>query len=163
MLLLGLIAMLAIVPPIIRNKLEESPLTTTQSFQRSMQEIAYSIEKHDGYDGERAGRLPGRQRMAAGTEGRAAVFSPARGVGSHHKRASVRRMRITTTLTFLSFFWGIATLLSGQVWCLAVFAFSASLLAFYWGLVLVVPYLALGTAGEKRTEEAFRPRKRQAV
>lgn len=155
--------MLAIVPPIIRNKLEESPLTTTQSFQRSMQEIAHSIDKPGGYEAEHEGRLPGKQRTAVGTANRVAAFSPARGGRPHRKRAAVRRTRIITTLTLLSFFWGIATLFSGRGWCLAVFAAFACLLTLYWGLILVVPYLAVAPAEEKRAEETYRPRKRHAV
>lgn len=163
LLLLGLIAMLAIVPPIIRNKLEESPLTTIQSFQRNMQEIAHSIDKHGGYEAEHEGGLSGKQRTLAGTAKRTAAFSPASRGGPYRKRAAVRRTRIITTLTLLSFFWGIATLFSGRGWCLAVFAAFTCLLALYWGLILVVPYLAVASAEEKRAEETYRPRKRHAV
>lgn len=42
-LLLGLIAMLAIVPPFIRGRLEESPLVSTRKFKRSMLEMAASV------------------------------------------------------------------------------------------------------------------------
>ncbi len=43
-LLLGLIAMLAIVPPIIRGKMEESPLISTRNFKKSMLEMAASVD-----------------------------------------------------------------------------------------------------------------------
>ncbi|MBC7247964.1 MAG: hypothetical protein H5T73_09320 [Actinobacteria bacterium] len=163
LLLLGLIAMLAIVPPIIRNKLEESPLTTTESFQRSMQEIAHSIEVRENAQEVRVSRSPAgmyaREERARGRAVSAAAHGRARG----HRRAAARRARIITALTFFSFCWGAATLFSGRTWCLAVFAASVSMLVLYWGLVMLVPYLSVMPSLEKEGRELQVPRRKQAV
>lgn len=163
LLLLGLIAMLAIVPPIIRSKLEESPLTTTESFQRSMQEIAHSIEVRESAAEGRVSRSPaGMQAREERARGRA-VPAAAHGRTPGHRRAAARRARIITALTFFSFCWGAATLFSGRVWCLAVFASSVFLLVLYWGLVLLVPYLGVMPSREKEGHELQGLRRKQAV
>lgn len=165
LLLLGFIAMLAIVPPIIRGKLEDSPLVTTQTFQKSMQGIAHSIDSRLEPSLQstvrRAGDLSARSeprlpvatvktetKGGMGTSVRvAARYSPAprnrQAVASRSpaRRAAIRRNRILASLTFLAFCWGLATLFTGNLWCLAVFSISGFLLALYWGLTIVVPYL----------------------
>ena len=163
LLLLGLIAMLAIVPPIIRNKLEESPLTTTESFQRSMQEIAHSIEvRESAAMGRVASPAAGIQAREERVRGRS-LPAAAHGRAPGHRRAAARRARIITALTFLSFCWGAATLFSGRGWCLAVFAASVFLLVLYWGLVLLVPYLSVMPSREKEGRELQGLRRKQAV
>ncbi|MGQ9537598.1 MAG: hypothetical protein ACUVT4_10340 [Actinomycetota bacterium] len=185
LLLLGFIAMLAIVPPIIRGKLEDSPLVTTQTFQKSMQGIAHSIDPQLNTSLQstvrRAGDLSARSesRLPIATEKTetkggmgtsvrvAARYSPAPG-GSHAvasrspaRRAAVRRNRILASLTFLAFCWGLATLFTGNLWCLTVFSISGFLLALYWGLTIVIPYLPerAGVSARKSVEDR-RVRKR---
>lgn len=165
LLLLGFIAMLAIVPPIIRGKLEDSPLVTTQTFQKSMQGIAHSIEprlepslqstarRAEDLSARSDSRLPigtvkteAKGGMGASTRVAARYSTVPRSrhaVASRSpaRRAAIRRNRILASLTFLAFCWGLATLFTGNLWCLAVFSISGFLLALYWGLTILVPYL----------------------
>ncbi len=185
LLLLGFIAMLAIVPPIIRGKLEDSPLVTTQTFRRSMEEIGHSLEPRLGTCcGSREPRSGGspagvsrtadpaaaggglrtvrsvsgpasaRLSTAHGRPGRSAARSPQR-------RAAVRRNRIFAFLTIFALCWGMATLLTGSIWCLALFSVSGFLLALYWGLTIIVPYAYMRSAeasGESLSSRAVRRR-----
>lgn len=174
LLLLGFIAMLAIVPPIIRGKLEDSPLVTTQTFQKSMQGIAHSIEPRLEPSlrstSRRAGDLSARSapRLPLGivkTEAKRGMGASARVAARHSpvprgrhavagrspaRRAAIRRNRILAFLTFLAFCWGLATLFTGNLWCLAIFSVSGFLLALYWGLTIVVPYLPERASVSKR-------------
>ena len=160
--------MLAIVPPIIRGKIEESPLATTQSFQRSMEEIAHSIE---------SGSLRSARSYAAGESVRYRAgrksgdyLAPARQVAAKRRgtSASARRNRVFALLTLLAFAWGTATLFSGKTWCLAFFAAFSILLVFFWLLTIIVPYLESPTrfTRSRDTEAgsyAARYRDRQAM
>lgn len=152
LLLLGLIAMLAIVPPIIRGKLEDSPLATTQSFQRSMKEIASSIESpgrsHGAHPGARAPR--GYRAARPGGEGR---LRPVPARIPRRSRAAVRRGRIMVSLTLFASLWGIATLISGRPWCLVIFAISCGLLVAFWGMALIVPNLPARPREEEHADE----------
>lgn len=168
LLLLGLIAMLAIVPPIIRGKIEESPLATTQSFQRSMEEIAHSIE---------SGSLRSARSYAARENARYRDWrvggdrpAPARPPVANRRgtSAAARRNRVFALLTLLAFAWGAATLFSGKTWCLFFFATFSILLIFFWLLTIIVPYLASPTRSTRgRNTEASsytaRYRGRQAM
>jgi hypothetical protein len=154
LLLLGLIAMLAIVPPIIRGKLDESPLASTQSFQRSMQEMANSIESGASRE-ETSYGVKGPNgymvQVRTGSPGRPqAAPSP---MASRSKTA-VRRNRITAGLTIFAAVWGIAALISGRGWCLVMFTIICSLLLIYWGLVLIIPNLLSRSQAPERPEEA---------
>lgn len=162
LLFLGLIAMLAIVPPIIRGKLEESPLATSQSFQRSMQEMGNSLDfhrhEHDagleaGY--RAAGRAPGVTQ--AGPEGRRPLRAPRR------NRAAVRRNRIMAGLALFAAIWGMATLVSGCTWCLVLLAISSVLFLVYWALSLLAPFLLAVPRMERREEGEYRHPKSQAM
>lgn len=142
LLFLGLIAMLAVVPPIIRGKLDESPLVTTQTFQRSMQEIAHSLDpqfNRPSARGNPRGSLSSRPKKNLSAGIRREFGRPSR------RRAAIRRNRILASLTILTLGWGAATLFSGKMWCLVVFTVSGCLLAIYWGLTLVIPYLTIQT------------------
>jgi len=151
LLLLGLIAMLAIVPPIIRGKLDESPLSTTQSFQRSMQEMANSIESGSSMERPQfSGKGPVGYTEAAGA-GRGGRLRPVPERNPRHSSAAVRRNRITAALSVFAAVWGVATLVSGATWCLIAFAVSCVLLVFYWALTLIVPNMP------KRSRVASRP------
>ena len=140
LLLLGLLAMLAIVPPIIRGKIEESPLATAQSFQRSMEEIAHSIESGSrrsarAYAGEVVGRGAGPSDV-----GHASTASSV--ARRRRTSAAARRNRVTAALSLFAFTWGIAALLSGKAWCLVLFAVFTVLLISFWLLSIIVPYMA---------------------
>lgn len=151
LLLLGLIAMLAIVPPIIRGKLDESPLSTTQSFQRSMQEMAHSIESQDNQDGEARMRVPQSRRP---------YVVPMRPPRS--KSAAVRRNRVTALLSVFAAIWGVATLINGSAWCLVIFAIMCGLLVVYWVLAMIVPRMTIQPGTERRFETSNRSPRRQA-
>jgi hypothetical protein len=157
LLLLGLIAMLAIVPPIIRGKLDDSPLSTTQSFQRSMQEMANSIESHDS---TRRAPVRGEMKVVRTGGGRIAPIPH-----PHQRRtsAAVRRSRIILALTIFSSLWGIATLMSGRAWCLVIFAIMCALLVIYWALTIIVPGSSSRSRAERSLEEPSRPPKSQAL
>lgn len=172
LLLLGFIAMLAIVPPIIRGKLEDSPLVTTQSFRRSMQEIAHSLEPRleptlrspdPRIAGTRSGGATGYPEAVVNAaappgSGRGIQdpsrinLSPAEVRNAQRRRparrAEVRRNRVLASLTISVILWGLATLCTGNLWCLAMFAFCGFLLASFWGLTLLVPYIYM--RGEAR-------------
>jgi hypothetical protein len=162
LLLLGLIAMLAIVPPIIRGKLEQSPLVTSQNFQRSMQEIAESLEP--------CGR-PGASRSRDAVDPRG-IRAPApsarirqgdvRVRSSSRSRAAVRRNRVITALTLFAALWGVATLISGKSWCLILFLFSCCVLVAFWVLSLFLPNRH-SARSPRRVEEISRPPQRQAM
>ncbi len=150
MLLLGLIAMLAIVPPIIRGKLEGSPLASTQSFQRSMQEMANSIDPVAVRDGtpRRDGAPYGY--ASAVTRGRP---RPAHQRISRRSSAAVRRGRIMMSLMMFAATWGAATLVSGKSWCLVIFAIACCLLVIFWGMALIIPNMASRPHVEKPPRE----------
>lgn len=153
LLLLGLIAMLAIVPPIIRGKLDESPLASTQSFQRSMQEMANSIEPRTSREEnsyQKRGVNGYMMPVRTGSPGRPqAIPSPM----ASRRKAAVRRNRITAGLTIFAAVWGIAALISGRGWCLVMFTIICSLLLIYWGLVLIIPSLLPRSQAPERPEE----------
>jgi hypothetical protein len=156
LLLLGLIAMLAIVPPIIRGKLDESPLATTQSFQRSMQEMAHSIESNES-PGETG--TSGASRTNTARNRNAYAMSTR---ASRKRSAAVRRNRVTITLSIIASIWGVATLVNGSAFCLVVFAIMCGLLVVYWALAIILPRLYERPRVERRFEEPTRTPRRQA-
>jgi Flp pilus assembly protein TadB len=163
LLLLGLIAMLAIVPPIIRGKLEESPLASTQSFQRSMQEMANSIESGNGRGAAQyRDRGPSDYGVAAraGREGR---LRPAPARTPRRNSAAVRRSRIMVSLTVFAALWGVATLVSGKAWCMVIFAIVCGLLVIFWALALIIPNMAARPRVERHLEEPSRSPRSQAL
>ena len=163
LLLLGLIAMLAIVPPIIRGKLDESPLASTQSFQRSMQEMANSIESGASReDAAHIGREPTGYAVQVRT-GSLDLPHAAPSPMASKRKAAVRRNRITAGLTIFAATWGIAALISGRGWCLVLFAIVCGLLFIYWGLALIIPSLLPRSRAANRLEETPRYPHRQAL
>jgi hypothetical protein len=175
LLLLGLIAMLAIVPPLIRGKLMQSPLATSQSFQRSMQEMANSIEplnRQDEGSMHEAGaahapgvahatgvaHVPATAKMAIHTQ-----THPLTARSSHRSKAAIRRNRIVTALSLFASIWGVATLISGVAWCLVIFAIACGLLVIYWALSMTLPYISFPSRAERRPEESSRPPESQAM
>jgi hypothetical protein len=169
LILLGLIAMLAIVPPIIRGKLDESPLSTTQSFHRSMEELGHSLEPGEyRCEGE-----PGYDRSSLEYPAQLRQDRHSRQASqSHHRnnQASVRRNRILAGLMIFASIWGAATLISGAVWCLVLFAIACFILVLYWALTMLVPRLAvqsrpseISRRPERYLEEAEGPPRSQAL
>ncbi|MEW6553984.1 MAG: hypothetical protein AB1384_06835 [Actinomycetota bacterium] len=163
LLLLGLIAMLAIVPPIIRGKLDESPLASTQSFQRSMQEMANSIEPRSGRE-----ETPYRARVINGSVTPIRQGYPDRphmvpSPMASRRKAAVKRNRITLGLMVFAAIWGIATLISGRTWCMVLFTIACGLMVIYWGLVLIMPGILQRSRAASRAEEARRYRHSQAL
>jgi len=142
LLLLGLIAMLAIVPPIIRGKLDESPLASTQSFQRSMQEMANSIDSASGR-GESPHESRERVVYTLPPRGGYAARPHAAVRFANRKRAAIRRNRIMA--------------------CLAVFAASCGILAVFWGVALIAPYLSPRPRLHRRPEKEVIPPRSQAL
>lgn len=169
LILLGLIAMLAIVPPIIRGKLDESPLATTQSFHRSMEELGHSLEP----DEYRAGGEHGLARSPSENTARPRQDRGSRPAGQSYyrnNRASVRRNRILAGLMIFASIWGAATLISGSMWCLVLFAIACLILVLYWSLMMLVPRLAVQSRpsrspkrSERYLEEAEGPPRSQAL
>lgn len=163
LLLLGLIAMLAIVPPIIRGRLMQSPLATSQSFQRSMKEMANSLEpfnrQEEGSICEAgAANVPAPARIALDSRPhRLAMRS------SHRSRAAIRRNRIVTALSLFASIWGVATLISGTSWCLVIFGIASSLLLVYWILSMTMPYVSFSLRAEQPEKESSRPPESQAM
>ena len=132
-LLLGLIAMLAIVPPIVRGKIEESPLDSTRNFKRSMLEMAASVNPHE-YGGtvafnRRRTYLPSFL-MSAGSDYESPQTTPyaahAAGV-----KASRRRNRTYLVLGMLTLVTGIIALMAPNAVTIALFAICAVLLLVY--------------------------------
>jgi hypothetical protein len=169
LILLGLIAMLAIVPPIIRGKLDESPLATTQNFHRSMEELGHSLEP-DEYCARGERRLEGSPSEDAGRPRQDRRIMPPGHSYGHASRASVRRNRILAGLMIFASIWGVATLVSGSAWCLVLFAIACFVLVSYWALTIVVPRLALQSRpselpqrSEGHLEEVGSPPRSQAL
>ncbi|MBN2026576.1 MAG: hypothetical protein JW854_07455 [Actinobacteria bacterium] len=163
LLLLGFIAMLAIVPPIIRGKLEDSPLASTQSFQRSMQEMANSIDYGNGRESaQSSGRRPEGYSEAAGA-GREGRLRPVPARPYRRSSAAVRRSRVIAVLTVLAAIWGVATLVSGETWCLVAFTIFCACLVVFWGLALIVPHISPRSRSEQHLEDPSRSSWRQAL
>ncbi len=150
-LLIGLIAMLAIVPPIIRGKLDESPLSTTESFQRSMFQMGTSLNlenatptednsvsvkyvNNEGVSYEEI-RVPvGRPRT------RKRLSRPPSAAGARSK-VSVKRNRILTTFALAAAGSALLALAVDNRGTLVLFVISCVLLFSYCLLLLLVPAL----------------------
>lgn len=137
-LVLGLIAMLAIVPPLVRGRIEDSPLDSTRHFRKSMLEMAASInpaEYGKAPDATKrrfsipllfAGTGPVPEQMPrGGYSGRTTSF----------RKASERRVRVYAVLGLLVAATGIAALIARTAVVTAVFFICAGLLLFYFFLV----------------------------
>jgi hypothetical protein len=164
-----LIAMLAIVPPIIRGKLDESPLATTQSFHRSMEELGHSLEPDEYHcEGEHGySSYPSEGATRPRQDNRNRQTSQ-----SYHRnnQAAVRRNRILAGLMIFASIWGVATLISGSMWCLVLFAIACFILVVYWALMMLVPRLSvqsrpseISRRPERYLEEAEGPPRSQAL
>jgi hypothetical protein len=164
LLLLGFIALLIILPPVIRGKLNSSPLASTRSFQRSMQEMASSIEPYG-----REEKLRARDR-AAGRKARRSLWHAslpqAKRRGRHARqisRSEMRRRRLLTMLTLATVIWAVAALASRQLWCLVVFAVAAFLSLTYLALCVLITRVAPAGAAHRHIHEIPAPPKRQAM
>ncbi len=155
-LLIGLIAMLAIVPPIIRGKLDASPLSTTENFQRSMFRIGTSLDLENTPAPEDNAGVPVRYTAAAPTstqtapavawqpvEQRKPVDSSGRPPAAARARSkvSVKRNRILTTFALAAAGSALLALAIEDRAMLVLFIISCVLLASYCLLLLLVPAL----------------------
>ena len=122
-LLLGLIAMLAIVPPLVRGRIEESPLDSTRDFKRSMLEMAASVNPSEYGRGSSIHRrrvyLPSFL-MSSTLEPDTPQVSPRPGRSTGMK-ASQRRNRTYIVLGILTLITGIASIITRSVPVIVVF------------------------------------------
>ena len=82
---------------------------------------------------------------------------------SPRTRAAIRRNRVVTILAIFASIWGIATLISGMIWCLVIFCIASCLLLVYWVLSLLVPHLTSPVRATRHIEETSRPPERQVI
>ena len=139
-LLLGLIAMLAIVPPLVRGRIEESPLDSTKNFKRSMLEMAASVNPSEYGRGTTLTRrklyLPSFL-MSSGLEPETPQMSPFASRSSGRK-ASQRRSRTYIILGILTLATGIIALATKNTIALVLFILCAVLLLVYSFLVFMM-------------------------
>ncbi len=136
-LLLGFIAMLAIVPPIVRGRIEESPLESTRHFKKSMMQMAASVnpgEYGKGYAPvKKWNNLP--VLFSAPRSLPQSSQQPAYGRPNPVRQASARRARVYLVLGFLVVVSGIAAIIAKSAAFTAIFFACAGLLVFYLLLV----------------------------
>jgi hypothetical protein len=139
-LLLGLIAMLAIVPPLVRGRIEESPLDSTRNFKRSMLEMAASVNPSEYGRGTTMTRrkvyLPSFL-MSSSLEPEAPQMGPFTG-RSPGRKASQRRNRTYLILGILTLITGITAIATRNVIALVFFILFAVLLLVYSSLVFMM-------------------------
>ncbi len=139
-LLLGLIAMLAIVPPLVRGRIEESPLDSTRNFKRSMLEMAASVNPSEYGRGTTMTRrkiyLPSFL-MSSGLEPETPQMSS---YASHSSgiKASQRRNRAYIILGLLTLATGIIAIATRNTIALVFFIVFAVLLLVYSSLVFMM-------------------------
>jgi membrane protein implicated in regulation of membrane protease activity len=140
-LLLGFAAVLLVVPSIIRERLEESPVATADLFQKSMSELGKSLHIDDPR------RLVSRAGSGRTRSGAAWVIQDSRKCFSQHEarnlcprtnrqerlsRAEIRRNRVMAFLLTDSLLWGAVALFTGSFWALVLFTMASLLFALYW-------------------------------
>ncbi len=139
-LLLGLIAMLAIVPPLVRGRIEESPLDSTRNFKRSMLEMAASVNPSEYGRGSMVHRrkvyLPSFL-MSSTLEPEAPRQGP-RPTRAPGRRASQRRNRTYFVLGLLTLLTGILSIITRKPPVIVIFLVSAALLFIYSFLVFMM-------------------------
>lgn len=164
LLLLGLIAMLVIVPPIIRGKLAASPLASSLSFQRSMQEMGSSLEPQGREEKIRRSRPAGGRRGPIQNLGSGVPIRPSRGRPTRPiSRAEMRRRRLLVMLTLLTIFWGVAAMAVRSLWCLVIFGITAFLSFAYLTLSVLIPRLSPQPSRSECADQTTAPPKRQAM
>ena len=150
-LLIGLIAMLAIVPPIIRGKIDASPLSTTENFQRSMFQMGTSL------DLDAAPEEPARVAVRSTTSRSSAQTAPAvawqtfeqekpderisrpPSAARARSKVSVKRNRILGTFALAAAGSALLALAIDNRAMLILFVISCVLLVSYCLLLLLVP------------------------
>jgi hypothetical protein len=139
-LLLGLIAMLAIVPPLVRGRIEESPLDSTRDFKRSMLEMAASVNPSEYGRGSSIHRrkvyLPSFL-MSSSLEPDAPQLSPQPGRSSGMK-ASQRRNRTYLVLGILTLITGIASFITKWEPVLVVMFLIFAVLLFAYSVLVML-------------------------
>ncbi len=158
-LLIGLIAMLAIVPPIIRGRIDASPLSTTEDFQKSMFQMGTSLDLENAPTHEPA---PAPVRFWRGGSAATApdvewqpvevirpvevaepetVFRRPPSAARARSKVSVKRNRILATITLAAAGSALLALIIENRATLVLFVISCVLLLAYCVLLLVVPAL----------------------
>ncbi|OFW56369.1 MAG: hypothetical protein A2W01_00340 [Candidatus Solincola sediminis] len=164
LLLLGLITMLAIVPPLIRGRLDASPLTSTLNFQRSMQEMGSSLEPQAHEENISRKRAAGSRQRPAGNLWTGTPIQPPRGRHSRPiSRAEIRRRRFLVILTFSTIVSGIAALAMWGLWFFIIFGVVAFLSLTYLSLSVFLPKLAPKSSRSVYVDRIVVPPKRQAM
>jgi membrane protein implicated in regulation of membrane protease activity len=140
-LLLGFAAVLLVVPSIIRERLEESPVATADLFQKSMSELGKSLHIDDPR------RLVPRAESGRTRPGAAWAIQDSRRCLPQHEarslspgtkrqrrlsRAEIRRNRVMAFLLTDSLLWGAVALFTGSFWALVLFTMASLLFALYW-------------------------------
>ncbi len=158
-LLIGLIAMLAIVPPIIRGRIDASPLTTTEDFQKSMFQMGTSLDlentplaepspvtvKFTHHGG--AATAPEMEWQPVEVMRPVEVVQPEKRISRPpsaaraRSKVSVKRNRILTTITLAAAGSALLALIIENRATLVLFVISCVLLLSYCLLLLVVPAL----------------------
>ncbi len=138
-LVLGLIAMLAIVPPLVRGRIEESPLDSTKHFRKSMLEMAASVNPSE------YGRAPFTSKrklnvplLFSGINNTMPQQTPQGSYGRsphHMRRAAERRMRVYAVLGTLAAGTCIAAVIARTAVVTAIFFIACGLLLLYFFLV----------------------------
>ncbi len=153
-LLIGLIAMLAIVPPIIRGRLDASPLTTTEDFQRSMFQMGTSLDLENAPPPPEDRSTAVRYMPASSAATAPALdWEPVEEVRPERRisrppsaararsKVSVKRNRFLATFTLAAAGSALLALVVENRATLVLFVISCVLLLSYCLLLLVVPAL----------------------
>ncbi|MHB8781531.1 MAG: hypothetical protein ACYC55_09130, partial [Candidatus Geothermincolia bacterium] len=143
------IAVLAIVPPIVKGKIDASPLNTTEDFQRSLWLMGSSLE----LEAEAAA-------SSEGTHAPHATTSPTPGRPStrdrhaaavSRSRTAVKRNRIMATFAVLAVGFALLTLASDSAVPMALFIADCVLFFVYCLLLVLIPLIS-GTRRSQRLQ-----------
>lgn len=141
-LVLGLIAMLAIVPPLVRGRIEESPLDSVRHFRKSMLEMAASVNPSEYSKPSSYGKRKIHSILLfSGAKAQPEHLRRApqiRKAGSLRSRAAERRMKVYVVLGFLVVVSGIAAIIARTAVLTAVFFIFAGLLLLFFSLVQIM-------------------------
>jgi hypothetical protein len=148
LLFIGLIAVLAIVPPLVKGKIDASPLCTTEEFQRSMWLIGSSLELGEEEHACQTERMP---RLSSWPQERTQLppiehVHPPVAVTTVSK-STVKRNRIIASFALAATGFALGSLASESLLVFGFFIASTVLLVIYCLLAVAMPYL-LGSRRE---------------
>ncbi len=164
-LLIGLIAMLAIVPPIIRGKLDASPLSTTENFQRSMFQMGTSLELENAPPPPDDHAGVSVRYTTAGSTAPAPEWQPVEqerprrrtsrppSAAKARSKVSVKRNRILGTFALAAAGSALLALIIENRATIVLFVISCVLLVTYCLLLLLVPALLRARRRSSRLPE----------